>query len=104
VAAEMASIAPHLCVSLIFHSSVMALEGILFASRQQKWLAWSYCFTTVFFTTLMHFARGWGIGLTGVWVALFSYQIFRFVQFGTGVIRGGLLRKGEEADQSKQAS
>lgn len=104
MAAKMASIAPLLCLSLIFHSSVMALEGILFASRKTVWLAWSYCFTTVFFTTLMHFARGWGIGLTGVWTALFSYQIFRFLQFGAGVVQGGLMSEGEEANQGPEAA
>lgn len=104
VAAKMASITPLLCIALLFHSSVMALEGILFASRKTIWLAWSYVFTTLFFTTLMHYARGWGVGLTGVWVALIGYQLVRLVQFGVGVAAGGLLGGKDDAGEDKVQS
>lgn len=79
---RMLSVAAYLVVSLALHANVVALEGVLFAARESRYLALAYAASTTVFTAAMVVARNFSPTLFTVWSALVLYQVVRLLQFG----------------------
>ena len=80
VGALMATVAPFMCVALLFHSSAMGTEGLLLAGRDLRWLVISYVRNAALCLISLRLIMTAGWGLTGVWLVLLQFHCTRLGQ------------------------
>jgi Na+-driven multidrug efflux pump len=68
--------------SVLLHPIIMALEGSILATRDLKFLVGAYTLTMSVMLSLLEFGTS---SFTGVWRALFSFQLIRCIIFGLRV-------------------
>jgi Na+-driven multidrug efflux pump len=69
--------------SVLLHPIIMALEGSILATRDLKFLVGAYTLTMSVMLSLLEFGTS---SFSGVWRALFSFQLIRCIIFGFRVI------------------
>lgn len=69
--------------SVLLHPIIMALEGSILATRDLRFLVGAYSLTMSLMLSLLEFGTS---SFTGVWRALFSFQLIRCIIFGLRMI------------------
>lgn len=70
-------------ISVLLHPIIMALEGSILATRDLRFLVGAYSLTMSLMLSLLEFGTP---SFTGVWRALFSFQLIRCIIFGLRMI------------------
>ena len=85
VAALMGRVVPWVAAGLAMHSTIVAMEGVLLAKKDIRWLMSMYAaggvLTLAGTWSLAAGAASGRIGLSAVWAMLTAYQFYRFVAF-----------------------
>jgi len=82
-------------LELTTNAVCMTLEGLLISQRSLKYLMATYVVSFLTIVTALTRANN----LTGVWMALFSFQVIRVIQFSAKNV--GLARKAISAREGK---
>ena len=89
LASMIRSIAPLMGTSQLISAVVLVTEGILIGCGDLRYLLKVHCFNFVALGGLLWWVRHAGLGLHGIWIAVFANQLLRLSQHAAHVWRGG---------------